>query len=249
MRILTVYSVFQQAWNFFITSLLSVLAKHSCQGPASSSGISYESLHYPGPAEQYHAIPLVINTGKIPLINHAVQAPIQYFVPNNGGENNGQSTTTHDPSSAQHSPTRRHRPAAAAPANQPDAAMLLSRTLSPSPRDAENRQPARTAIYSETGTQQHNSSHGEYKIIVGNVAVGRHDDDGPPGPDRDFAVLQTIDPSAKLSLLRGATDGPKPVRESNGLHAHNNNYYYVAGAFRPIVVQAATDTRVRQKSN
>lgn len=86
-----------QAWNFLISSFFALLARHSCQDRNTDtlsnavvislptpSGISYESLHYPLAAEQqYQAIPpLTINTGRIPLIRHAVHAPMQYFTSN-----------------------------------------------------------------------------------------------------------------------------------------------------------------------
>lgn len=73
----------------FVSSWFWLLAEHSCQTPSETpiillpapSRISYESLHYPIPPDQYQLIPFVINTGKIPLINHPVQAPIQYLIP------------------------------------------------------------------------------------------------------------------------------------------------------------------------
>lgn len=72
---------------------------------AGTTSISYETLHYPVPADQYQLIPLVINTGKIPFVNHAVQAPIQYFIPNS--ENKRMSN--YDPLQ-QHSASTKHKP-------------------------------------------------------------------------------------------------------------------------------------------
>ncbi|KAE9538525.1 hypothetical protein AGLY_005624 [Aphis glycines] len=255
-------------WIFFIFSLFSTLAKHSCQVthdhsteslnpiiilPA-SSGISYESLHYPVPAEQQHqVIPLVINTGKIPLINHAVQAPIQYFVPNSENRR----SPIHE--STQYLLARDKRV-------QPNTETMLysnDEEIQNRPTyDHNNDPPIGTAtIYSETHVSGQPASQGHsygYKIIRGHVGDSndRHDvpsivdDDGPSShhnisrPHEADRMLEhiTIDPSAKLQEANNErkTDKSKP---------RYNKPNNISRKFKPIVVKTelnATETELKK---
>lgn len=106
-----------QTWSFLISSFLALLGRHSCQDrntdtPSNAlptpSGISYESLHYPLAAaeQQYQAVPpLTINTGRIPLIRHAVHAPMQYFTSNTGNRRTSAEAAT----TRRSAPRREHR--------------------------------------------------------------------------------------------------------------------------------------------
>lgn len=149
--------------------MISLLEKHSCQVPtdhntkslnpiillpAASSGISYEALHYPISMEQYQLIPLVINTGKIPLINHAEH----YFIPNS--EN--QQTSSHDQQSNSHDKNRS--------ITQQLSPITNSNTRHIGNQPTYNYYPP-TSMYSETRVEHQPSSlysYG-YKIIGGNV--------------------------------------------------------------------------------
>lgn len=163
----------------FVPWLFALFAQHSCQQDHSAkplspvvllpapSGISYESLHYPVPAEQlYQVIPLVINTGRIPLISHAVHAPIQYFMPN-GGDNQRTSADQH-PAAAQPTAPRNSRPAYPSTAN-------------------ERRSP--TAMYSETHAEGQPTS--RYGIVDG--SVGERDDDQSETVARDDGEQAGLD--------------------------------------------------------
>lgn len=157
--------------------MFSLPAKHTCQIPPdhgaeplhpiylipAPSGISYESLHYPMPLDQYQVVPLVINTGKIPLINHAVQAPIQYFIPNSESQRTSES---YDPVQRS-SPSHQHRSA-----SQQHVAKTYSNV------QTENRLsiPAHnhyspTTMYSETHVESQPASRYSYgyQIIDGNI--------------------------------------------------------------------------------
>lgn len=156
--------------------LCSLLGTHGCrQAPADrntepsspvvllpgarTAGISYEALHYPVPADQYESIPLVINTGKIPFVKHAVQAPIQYFLP----KSESQRMSNHDP-------VRQH---SASSSEQIPMTYSNSRLI-------ENQRPRNhytpTTIYSETrvdkGRPSSPYSYG-YEIIDGRVGEHR----------------------------------------------------------------------------
>lgn len=195
------FFLFQQVWNFFIFHVLfSSLAKHSCQVPPdhgngeslspiiilpASSGISYEALHYPIPVEQYQIIPLVINTGKIPLINHAVQAPIQYFIPHNNNNNNNENQRVSNYEPVQYTHPRLslyHQPPNTQQQHYPNK-------FSKSQLDDRNRPSYHhhnppyyppTTIYSEThvdGQPSSRYSYG-YKIIdgdVGHSSIGQNE--------------------------------------------------------------------------
>lgn len=152
-----------------------MLTKHSCQVPPNHntqtlnpiiilpapSGISYEALQYPVPMDQYQLIPLVINTGKIPLINHAVQAPIQYFVPTSENQRvSNDNPAKHSTAPAQHDQYR-------------------STTTQPSPKPAHSNAAQNqltykyhpsTTMYSETHVKGQSASQYSYgyKIIDGN---------------------------------------------------------------------------------
>ncbi|KAF0761747.1 Uncharacterized protein FWK35_00011005 [Aphis craccivora] len=255
-------------WIFFIFSLFSTLAKHSCQVapnrsteslnpiiilPASSR-ISYESLHYPVPAEQqYQVIPLVINTGKIPLINHAVQAPIQYFVP--------KSENRRSPiyESTQYLLTRDKRV-------QPNTETMLYSNygeIENRPAYDHNNDPSvgTATVYSETRVSGQPASQGYsygYKIIRGHVGDSndRHDvprivdDDGPSSnyntsrPHETDTMLKhiTIDPSAKLQEANNErkTDKSKP---------RDNKSENISRSFKPIFVKTelnATETELKK---
>lgn len=162
-----------QAWHFLIFSFSSLLAKYSCQVPhdhqnteslnriillPASSGISYEALHYPIPVEQYQLIPVMINTGKIPLINHPVQAPVQYFIPIS---ENRQISSNYDSSSSSddYRSTTRHSPTT-----------TYSNTQSTN-QPTHNKNYPPTTIYSEKhveGQPALRYSYG-YKIIDGDI--------------------------------------------------------------------------------
>lgn len=124
---------------------------------AGTAGISYEALHYPVPADQYELIPLVINTGKIPFVNHAVLAPIQYFIPNS--EN--QRMSNYDPFQ-QHSASSEQIPIT-----------YSNSRLIENQRTDKHYTP--TTIYSETHVEGRSSapySYG-YEIIDGQVGDDR----------------------------------------------------------------------------
>jgi len=202
--------------------------------------------------QHFQVIPLVINTKKIPLINHAVQAPIQYFVPNNENRR----APIYD--SAQHSTAR-------------DERLQLRRNLDTSisysnEAQTENRQtyrdgsnnhpPAATAtVYSETrvggSPSSRRYSYG-YKIIDGLHVDGsnfRHDapmivgGDGPAsynslsGPDETDGVFErTIGPGAGLLA---AANGRSPDEPDDRRDDGPDN---IPKALRPIVVKTESNT-------
>lgn len=166
---------FLQAWSVLIFSLFSLLAKHcTCQiSPDQNtealrpiflmpapSGISYESLHYPMPLDQYQVVPLVINTGKIPLINHAVQAPIQYFIPNGKSQRTSESYDPAQSSKLSH--------------QQRSTTQRITKTYLNSKTEnlAAHKYYPPTTIYSETHVESQPAasrySYG-YQIIDGNI--------------------------------------------------------------------------------
>lgn len=250
---------------FFISSFFSILARHSCQVPHDSSNeslspiiilpapseISYESLHYPVPAEQqYQVIPLVINTGKIPLINHAVQAPIQYFVP----DNDNRRAPIYD--SAQYPTARDERLQLR---RNPDTSILYSNDAQtenrPNRDDHDNYPPAATAtVYSETRVDGLAAplrySYG-YKIIDSRVGGSndRHDapiivgGDGPIGhnnlssPDEVDGVFGR--PTGSGDGLQAASNGRKPDESDDRRDAGPGD---IPRALKPIVVKTESDT-------
>uniref|UniRef100_A0A2S2PQA8 Uncharacterized protein n=1 Tax=Schizaphis graminum TaxID=13262 RepID=A0A2S2PQA8_SCHGA len=254
-------------WIFFISSLFSILEKHSCQVPPdrstkslspiiilpASSGISYESLHYPVPAEQqYQVIPLVINTGKIPLINHAVQAPIQYFVP----KSENQRTPIYE--SAQYLPAQDKR----VQTRNPETKLYSNdEKIENRPTyDRNNYSPTATAtVYSETRVDGQPSSRGYsygYKIIDGRVGDSndRHDvakivNDGGPAnihlsrpKERNRVFDQTTNSDAKLQ----ETDDERKTDKSE---PQNNGPDNISRALKPIVVKTelnATETELKK---
>lgn len=161
-----------QNWSKFIF-LFSFLVKHTCQIPPdhntnllspilllpAQSGISYESLHYPMPLDQYQVVPLVINTGKIPLINHSIQAPIQYFIPSS---ENQRTSKSYNPVQSSN-PSYQHR----------STVQHVTKTYSNS--QTENRSTQKyyhpTTMYSETHVENQPTtrySYG-YQIVDGNI--------------------------------------------------------------------------------
>lgn len=149
------------------SSFFALLARHSCQDrntdtssnaaaialPA-PSGISYESLHYPLAAEQqYQAIPpLMINTGRIPLIRHAVHAPMQYFTSNTG--NRQTSAAAAETATTRRSALRR-RPTATATATAAIATTAVgtaaATTIATGPQNGpRTRSPTTTTYSAET---------------------------------------------------------------------------------------------------
>lgn len=219
-----------------------------------SSGISYESLHYPVPVEQqYQVIPLVLNTGKIPLINHAVQAPIQYFVPKSENRRSPIYESTH------YLLARDKRV-------QPNTETMLysnDEEIEKRPTYVHNNDlPIGTAtVYSETRVSGQPVSQGNsygYKIIRDHVGDSndRHDvpkivdDDGPSShhnisrPHKTDKMLGsiTIDPSAKLQEANNEkkTDKSKP---------RDNKPENIFRTFKPIVVKTefqATETELKK---
>lgn len=233
----------------------------------SKSGISYESLHYPVPVDQqYQVIPLVINTGKIPLINHAVQAPIQYFLPN--GEN--RRSPIYD-SAKLDSTARNERPQLR---SNPDTSILYSndeqRTENRPTYDGNNNNYPSTAatatVYSETRVddglpESWLYSYG-YKIIDGHVGDpnDRHDDapmvvgsDGPAnfnhlsGPDETDIVSEriTIDPSAEL--LQQAAANTRNSDESDD--RRDDGPDNISRALNPVVVKTELNTTKTELKN
>lgn len=218
-----------------------------------SSGISYESLHYPVPAEQqYQVIPLVINTGKIPLINHAIQAPIQYFIP----KSENQRSSIYE--STKYLLTRDKRV-------QPNTETMLysnDEEIENRPTyDRNNDSPIGTAtVYSETRVSGQPASQGYsygYKIIRGHVGDSNDqhdvsrivDNDGlsnhhiskPHETDRMLEPI-TIDPSAKSQEANNEqkTDKSKP---------RDNKPDNISRIFKPIVVKTelnATETELKK---
>lgn len=239
----------QQAWNFFISSLLSLLTKHSCQVPADrdartlnpiillqpapSSGISYEALQYPVPMDQYQLIPLVINTGKIPLINHAVQAPIQYFVP--GGEN--QRAAANDGPAARRSTTTATTPQhrGPKPAYSDDAARTSNR-----PGRGYNRPPA--TMYSETRVGSRPAAASRYNYGY-KIIDGRHESTSGGGgsataPDESerFAAAAAASAARTGDGSRARVRGP-PQNPADGPSARDESGASGALSLRPIVVK------------
>lgn len=226
----------------------------------SKSGISYESLHYPVPVDQqYQVIPLVINTGKIPLINHAVQAPIQYFVPNS---ENRRSPIYDSPKLD--SAARNERPQLR---SNPDTSILYSndeqRTENrPAYEGNNNNHPATATatVYSETRVddglpESRRYSYG-YKIIDGHVGDpnDRHDyapmivgGDGPAiynhlsGPDETDIVFEriTIEPSAELQQAAAAANTRKSDESDDRQDDGPDN---ISRALNPVVVKAELNT-------
>ncbi|VVC35903.1 Hypothetical protein CINCED_3A006058 [Cinara cedri] len=237
------------AWHFLISSLFSLLAKHSCQVlhdhhnteplnpiillPA-SSGISYEALHYPMPVEQYQLLPLVINTGKIPLINHPVQAPIQYFIPNreNRQISNYDSTTRHEyRSTTQNSPKTPY--SNAQNTNQPKYKYNLP-----------------TTIYSEKhveGQPELRYSYG-YKIIDGDIG----DSNGQRELGENGNIISESYNSLEESADRSknvfqSTDNPKSnfravVRNQKLDNADRDDKLDLLKALKPIIVRPDVTT-------
>lgn len=244
---------------FFISLFFSMFAKNSCQVPPdprseslspiiilpASSGISYESLHYPAPVDQqYQVIPLVINTGKIPLINHAVQAPIQYFVPNSENRQ------------TQYSKARDEH----LPLGKPETAILYSNDEQTENRptyDGNNYPSTATAtVYSETRVDglpaSRRYSYG-YKIVDGHVGDSndRHDipmivgGDGPAsynnlsGPDETDSVFErAIDLGVESQVNRRKPEESDDRRDD----AQDN----ISRALKPIVVKTEMNTTKRE---
>ncbi|XP_025199662.1 uncharacterized protein LOC112597707 [Melanaphis sacchari] len=254
-------------WIFFISSLFSMLAKHACQVPPNystkslnpiillpaSSEISYESLHYPVPVEQqYQVIPLVINTGKIPLINQAIQAPIQYFVP----KSENQHTPIYE--SAQYLPTRDERVQLRNPEtilNSNDQEIKNRLTY-----DRNNYSPTATAkFYSTTHVDGRPASRGYsygYKIINGHVDglndqhnVPRITDDGrsasyhlSKSEETDKVFEHKIEPNSKLQDANNK-------RKTDKFESQNNGPDNTTRTFKPIVVKTelnATETELKK---
>lgn len=216
-----------------------------------SSGISYESLHYPVPAEQqYQVIPLVINTGKIPLINQAVQAPIQYFIPKSENRRSPMYEST------QHLPAKDKRV-------QPNTETMLysnDEEIENRPTyDRNNDPPIGTAtVYSETHVNGQPASQGysySYKIIRGHVGDSndRHDvpriiDNDEPSnhhrPHETDTMLEhiKIDPSAKLQEANNELKTDKSK-------SRNNKPDNISRIFKPIVVKTelnATESELKK---
>lgn len=193
-----------------------------------SSGISYEALHYPVPLEPYQVIPLVINTGKIPLINHAIQAPIQYFVPN--GAN--QPIPRYDP--MQYStPQHENRP----------TARQSSIKYSSTPVDNQptyNYYPP-TTMYSETHVGQPSSrySYG-YKIIDGTIGNSNNQDklrDNTNVPEN--YILAEPDGTKRIFEYESNPEaGFKTVVHKQKLdNTDRENEFNMSRAIKPIVVR------------
>jgi len=202
--------------------------------------------------QQYQVIPLVINTGKIPLINHAVQAPIQYFAPPN---NDNRRAQIYD--SAQYSTDRNERLQLQ---RNPDTSILNLNDEQTENRPTyrgygndNNHPPAATAtVYSETRVDgvpsSRRYSYG-YKIIDGRVGGSNDRNDAPTivGGDRptsrnrlsgpeDGVFERTIGPGAGL---RTAANGRKPDESDDRREDRPDN---IPRALKPIVVKTESNT-------
>ncbi|XP_015372701.1 PREDICTED: uncharacterized protein LOC107167976 [Diuraphis noxia] len=257
-----------KAWVliFIIFFFFSILSKNSCQVPTdprtdslspiiilpSKSGISYESLHYPVPADQqYQAIPLVINTGKIPLINHAIQAPIQYFVPNSENRR----ALIYD--SAKYSKARNERPQL----RSPETSILYSndeqQTENRPTYDGNNNNYPSTAtatVYSETRIdglpESRRYSYG-YKIIDGHVGDSNDRHDAPiiVGSDGLANYNNLSEPHETDIVFKGTIDlstelqGAAITRKSDGSNDRRNDRPdNISRALKPVVVKTELNT-------
>jgi len=202
--------------------------------------------------QQYQVIPLVINTGKIPLVNHAVQAPMQYFAPPN---NDDRQAPIYD--SAQYSTDRHERLQLR---RNPDTSILYSNDEQTENRQTyggygndNNHPPTATAtVYSGTRVDGQPASlrysYG-YKIIDSRVggSNGRHvapkivGGVGPTsrkslsGPE-DGVFERTIGPGAGS---QAAANGRKPNESDDRRDDGQDN---IPSALKPIVVKTESNT-------
>ncbi|XP_003244496.1 uncharacterized protein LOC100570753 [Acyrthosiphon pisum] len=256
-----------EAWVlfFFIFSFFSILANHSCQVPPNRSNeslspiiilpapsrISYESLHYPVPMDQqYQVMPLVINTGKIPLINHAVQASLQYFAPLN---NDNRRAPIYD--SVQYSTDRDERLQLR---RNPNTSILYSNDEQTENRPTyrgygndNNHPPAATAtVYSETRIDGPPYSYG-YKIIDDHVGDSNDRYDAPTivDGDRPTSYNKLSDPDETDGVFehkigpgagpRAVANGRKPGESDDRRDGGPDN---IPRALKPIVIKTESNT-------
>jgi len=184
------------------------------------------------PVEQYQVIPLVINTGKIPLINHAVDAPIHYFKPNSEnrvtvGYNTGQYLNIHN---------HDYRTT-----TQPNQKTYSVAQIDKQPTKKYN---APTTIYSETRVEGQPSLQRysyDYKIINGNVGdnsndqVLKNDDYEVP----ESYILAESDTIKKISEYNAnsKTKLRRVIQREKSHKGHEEDKITLSKALKPIVVR------------
>lgn len=224
--------------------MFSLLAKYSCQVPhnhqhnteslnpvillPASSGISYEALHYPMPAEQYQLIPLVINTGKIPFINHAVQAPIQYFTPN---RENRQISNYDSSSRHEYQSTTQHN-------------LIATYSNTQNKNQPTYKYYPPTTIYSEKhveGQPAMRYSYG-YKIIDGDIGDSNRQRGFRDNGNIISESYNSLEKQKRSKNVFEFTDNPKAnvhviVHKQNLDKANQDDKLYLSKTLKPIFVR------------
>ncbi|XP_025416198.1 uncharacterized protein LOC112687612 isoform X2 [Sipha flava] len=231
------------AWSMLI--LVSFYAKHTFQIPPDQnidllnpilllpapSGISYESLHYPMPLDQYQVVPLVINTGKIPLINHSVQAPIQYFIPDSENQRTSKSYDPLQSSNLSH----QHR----------STARQVTKTYSNSRTENRSKQKhyPPTTMYSETHVESQPTSRYSYgyQIIDDNIENSNDQRESSDNDNTSGNYNNKLSGLTRIQTVFEYTNTPNAntvVQKQNTKETRQKNETSVSTDSNPIVLRS-----------